>query len=270
MPKGNTYGNHVNPVNNSQGHFSRLGPSESAMAQFLYPFAFRDVVFWFDDFTQNVAANLADHYTLGTDACNTAFAKSAGSGGRITGTTAATAANFVAILTAADWLGDRNAGQEMRWQLDDVCDICWEQGFTDPLGDNTLGALNDIDTPSVTNCATDIAVIGQQTDATLTTAAFVTDGSTACMNTTKTDLGTYAPTAATYHTTRIQLATNAAAAFVFNACNVLVQSAQHGSVTACQIEGGTALTARLITGPIGACDAISSTIDYWALWQDRR
>lgn len=269
MPKGNTYGNHFRPLNNTQGHFGKLGPSESALAQFLYPFAWRDVVFWYDDFTQNIAANLSDHYTLGTDAGSTAFAKSAGAGGRIQAVTEAAAADYVGILTAVDWFGDLNAGQEMRWQVDNQVDAEFHQGFHDALGDNTLSVLNDIDTPSIQNCAVNVAVIARDTAQTLTTTAFITDGDTSCFNTTKTNLGTWIPVNATYHTTRIQLATNAAAAMVFDADNALQTSAQHGCATANSVEGGTGVQASLIYGTLG-CAAKTVTIDYWALWQDRR
>lgn len=268
MPDASAYGNYL--AGHTQFHLNAMGPSNSKLALFQFPFMFRDVVFWFDDFTQNIAANLADHYTLGTDCGSTAFAKNAGSGGRIQGATQGAAGDFVAILTGADWLGDQNAGSEMRWQIDDICNNCWEFGFTDPLGDNTLGALNDIDTPSVTNCAADIAVIGLQSDATLTTAAFVTEGSTACMAPTKTNLCTYAPTAAQYQATRVQLTGNASRAYVLDNNFALQTSAQHGCAVASQLEGGTAETVRLILGVVGACAAKTVTVDYWAIWQDRR
>lgn len=265
MPTGSSYGRRTN---NTKRHFDRLGPSESALAQFLYPFAFRDVVFWWDDFTQG-STTLSDNYTLGTDACSTAFAKNAGLGGRIQGVTQAAANDYIAILTGADWLGDNNAGQEMRWQTDNIVTSKWEQGFTDPLGDNTLPALSDIDTPSIANCGTDVAAIVRDTGQTLTTGAFLTDGGTACFNTTATTLAcSYTGTNSVYRATRIQIATNAAAGFVFGACNCLVASAQHGDTTANSIEGGTALTARLTYGTL-ACTAKTVTIDYWAIWMDR-
>lgn len=269
MPRGNDYGGITSNVANSQYHFGRLGPSRSAMAEFLYPFAFRDVVFWFDDFTQNVTANLSDHYTLATDACSVAFAKSAGLGGRIIATTEAAAADYVGILTGLDWFGDNNAGQEMRWQVDNQVGAKWHQGFHDALGDNTLTVLNDIDTPSITNCAVNVAIIGRDTGQTLTTTALVTDGDTSCFNTTKTNLGTWIPTNAQYHDTRIQLATNAAAAMVFDNNHVLQASANHGCATANSVEGGTAVQASLVYGTL-ACAAKAVTIDYWALWEDRR
>ena len=269
MPRGNTYGNVTTRIlRNTQGHFGRLGPSESALAQFLYPFAFRDVVFWWDDFTQG-RTTLTDDYTLGTDACSTAFAKNVGLGGRIQGVTQNTAVDYIGILTGADWFGDNNAGQEMRWQVDNQVTAKWHQGFHDPLGDNTLTAINDIDTPTITNCAVNLALIARDTSQTLTTTAFITDGCTCCFNATKTNLGTWIPTNSVYHVTRVQLATNAASAGVWDACNALQTSAQHGCVTANSVEGGTAMQASLIYGTL-ACVAKTVTADYWALWEDRR
>lgn len=268
MPRGGTYGRSVVPPN-SFPHFDRIGPSESAMARFLYPFAFRDVVFWFDDFTQG-RTTLSDDYTLGTDAGATAFVKSAGAGGRISGSSGASDDEAACILTGADWLGDNQCGMEIYWQIDDVATTRWEVGFSDPLTDNTLPAVSDVDTPAISNGATDVAMLHLDTDQTLTTSAFVTDGSTANMNTTATTLDpVYSMVAATYAAHRIQIITNAASLFVFGASHQLSHNVQHGTATANSIEGGVALTSRLFVGTRDTTPNVAIA-DYWAIWQDRR
>ena len=271
MPTAGSFGRQLTPTNSFR-HFDRFWPSESALAQFLFPFAWRDVVFWFDDFTQNIAANLSDHYTLGTDAGATAFAKNAGIGGRVQGNTGATDEEAVSLLTGADWNGDQQCGMEIRWQVNAVgtTPLGYETGFTDPQTDDTLPAVDDIDTPSIANGATDVALIRLSQSQTLKTEAFITDGSTANMNTTKTDLGTRSPTAATYLATRIQIVTDAAAGYHFDADFALLESAQHGSALANQIEGGVALTARFFGQTHTVSTELLFTLDYIAIWQNRR
>ena len=266
MPQGGTYGRLL--PGSDMRHFDRFGPSESALAQFLYPFAWRDVVFLFDDFIGH-DANLADHFILATDAGATAFDGNAGAGGRIQGSSGATDNEAVAILTRADWFGDNQCGMEIRWQPDTLTDYYFETGFTDPLTDDTLPTVTDVDTPAIGNGATDVALIHLDTDQTLKTEAFVTDGSTANMNTTATALGTREPTAATYLATRIQIVTNAAQGMHFDADYVLLESAQHGDATASQIEGGVALNARFFGGTRSTTPTIY-TLDYFAAWQNRR
>lgn len=268
MPTGGTYGRLL--PGSDFAHYQRFGPSESALAQFLYPFAFRSVVFDLFDFTLDGTATITDWFTLGTDANSTAFAKSAGQNGRIQGTAGdgSTDDVAVAILTATDYSGDQECGMEVRWQVDDLTDYSFETGFTDPLSDDTLPAITDIDTPAIGNGGADIAVIHLDTDQTLKTEAFATDGSTSNMNVTATSLGTRQPTAATYLATRVQIITNSASGFHFDNNFALLESAQHGAVLASQIEGGVALTARFY----GRTRATASTIyllDYFAAWQNR-
>lgn len=269
MPSGGSYGRLLRGPS-SFGHLDRIGPSESALAQYLYPIAFRDVAFVMDDFLQGPIANIGDHWTLGTDAGATAFAKSAGLGGRISGSSGASDNEAAAILSAADWFGDNQAGMEVRWQIDDVATTRWECGFSDPLSDDTLPAVSDVDTPAVANGATDVAMIHLDTDQTLTTAAFVTDGSTANMNTTASTLSpVYSMVAATYTAHRIQIVADAAQLLVFGTTDDLSHSVQHGTLTANSIEGGVALTARLFVGTRDTTPNVA-IVDYIMIWGNRR
>jgi hypothetical protein len=77
-------------------------------------------------------------------------------------------------------------------------------GFSDPMTDEALPCVTDVDTPAATsNGTTDLVIVHMDTDQTLTTMALVTRGGT---DTTaaKANLGTLAPSAATYQTVLIQ------------------------------------------------------------------
>lgn len=273
MPTAGSYGVRTNPASNSRRAINKFGPPESALAAFLFPFAFRDVSFWYDDFTQLAQANLSDHYTLtgGAGTAGAAFAKSNGLGGRLSGSTGTDDNEDVYILTALDWFGDNQCGGEMRLQHDVVTSWSVEIGFNDALTDTAVAAMDDVDTPSITNGAADVALFTLDTDETLQTLAFVSDGSTADMNTTATTLTTFTvPTAATYYTARVQINTNAPSGFIFNAQNSLVDAVRtHGSGTANSIEGGIPLQWRLGVLNRVAATAKVTLIDYIALWQNR-
>ena len=146
----------------------------------------------------------------------------------------------------------------------------------DPLTNETAAsnsAINDIDTPTITNGAADVALVGMDTSQTLITMAFITDGSTSNMNTTKTNLGTRTPTNATYMTVRVQLAgpaaTNAASCWVLDENGAIVENASHGAALASQIEGATLIHPRFFIEPVTTPAARTVDIDYWRVWQNR-
>ncbi len=247
-------------------HQGRFGPSESALNQFLYPFAWRNVSFIFDDFHQ--AATLTDWWTLAADACATTFATNAGAGGRIQGS--ATDNNqLVSITGSVDWFGDNNAGMEVKWQVDALTGYVFETGFSDAKTDDTLLGVTDIDCPTVGTGVTDTAVFILCTDQTLKTTAFVTDGGTACMASTATTMSAvYEPTAAVYNSMRVQTVGNASLGFIHDANNAVVRTVSHGCTIASQIEGGTGMTPFFLGGTRD-CNTETFTIDYIAVWQCR-
>jgi len=280
MPRGSEYGRQLYP--NGFKQLGKLGPSSSNQAYFLYPFAWRDVSFLFEDFRGDglLEAGVADfnegNWATDTSANGTDFAVPATNlvGGVATGVTGAFATDTVAIWGDDLWLGDLNAGCEFRFKIDDVDAQKFEVGFTDPLVDEKLVAVNDIDSPSVENGAADVALIARQTDATLDTLAFITDGSTSNMNSTKTNLGTRNYTNAIYGGARVQLSGNSAFGYVIDANSQIVELAGHGGpdksdpALESQIEGGTLVHARLIMEAL-TTSAITVDIDYIAVWQDR-
>lgn len=275
MATGSTFGNKIRP--GSQAHIETFTSANSELARFLYPFRWRDTVYVMDDFTgaalnthlwtaAKIASNGTDFDPPATQLAN----------GVCQGVTGAVAGDHVNLRSDAVWLGDNNVGIEIRLKVDNIDDAQWEFGLTDPLTGYTATAssiINDIDTPTITNGATDVALIGQDTGQTLTTMAFITDGSTTNMNTTKTNLGTLTPTNATYLTMRVQLAKTASAvaaahAYVFNDVDQLTDEAQHGSALASQIKGSVLMESRLYWEAL-TTSARTIDVDYIAIWQDR-
>lgn len=276
MATGKTYGNLLRP--SGAQHKNMFTSSESALAKFLYPIRWRDTVFVFDDFTgaalnthlwtaAKIASNGTDFDPPATQLAN----------GVCQGVTGAVAGDHVNLRSDAVWQGDLNCGIEIRWKIDNNTSNQWEMGFTDPLSGYTATAtsvINDIDTPTITNGATDVALIGQDTGQTLTTMAFVTDGSTSNMNTTATSLGTRTPTNATYLVCRVQLAKTASAvsaahAYVLDANDAVIEEAQHGSALANQIKGDVLLESRIYFEAL-TTSARTIDLDYIAIWGDRR
>ena len=277
MPSAGTYGNIAQP--SGFKHIDRFGPSESMLAKFLYPFAWRDVTFVFDDFLgggnqEPVATDFLEALWVAAGTNGTDFlAATNAAGGIARATTGGTNGEEQTLRGAAVWLGDLNCGMEIRYKVDDIDGQQSEIGFTDPLSGYAASAVNVIDTPTITNGAEDVALVARDSGATLTTQAFITDGSTSDMNTTKTNLGTRTPTNATYQVVRIQLANATAgitssSAYIISETGVLQERAEHGGVLASQIKGGVLIQPWFYMEPL-ASSAIIIDIDYWAIWQDR-
>lgn len=276
MPHGNQYGNKIRPSGHS--HIQRFTSTESELAKFLYPIAWRDTTFIVDDFT-GTAIDTSLWLTAKIASNGTNFAPNATqiASGILTGVTGNGAAgDHVSVRNGASWAGDYNCGMEIRWRIDNNSAVQWETGFNDPMTSYTntaSSAINDIDTPTITNGTTDVALVGMDTQQTLTTMAFITDGSTSNMNTTKTNLGTRTPTNSTFQTIRVQLAQTAsavaaAACFVLDNNNALQEQASHGSVLASQIKGDVLLEPRFYVETT-TTGSLTVDIDYIAVWQDR-
>ena len=143
----------------------------------------------------------------------TAFAYNATRGGTAQALTGATANDAVAIYRAQTFLDPNdNPFMIVRWKANAVTGFSFEIGFSDPKNDEALPGVSDVDTPTVENGVTDILCVHMDTNQTLTTAALVADGTTG--SATKTDIGTYTPTADTYQTSILGVRDN----FGFCAC----------------------------------------------------
>lgn len=224
----------------------RIGGSNFALTKFLHPLAFHDVTLIHDEFGGDTLNG--DLYTTSADTNATAFAAASTQSlnGVLQGSTGTTDDDGISILGPAIWRGDNNCVLMVRMAVLAVSGIAdgadyaafsLEMGFADVITDTTLPVCTDVDTPTIANGASDAAVLHIDTDQTLTTMAFVTDGSTTGMNATATTLSpVFTPAANTYYWYTVGLAGNAAYAMIDGARLVA-----HGAATASQVEGGTLL-----------------------------
>ena len=253
--------------------FSARSLSESVqdpgfLRAFLSPLAFGDMRFYLDDFEGDTID--LDKWIVDGDSGTTNFAMTATNTvarSTISANTAADDNEFVTIYGHCNFSGDKNAGLAVRWMINDVTDVCFEIGFSDPLTDYTLPAINDIDTPSITNGATDVAVIVRDTDQSLTTVALVgaNAGTVA-----KSNLGTWAPTASEWYTTIIQLDGDDIFTATFNTTtpqSPILQSGTEKSLVA-GIDGSVLVEPRFTFGN-RTTDGYLPEIDFIALWADR-
>ena len=235
--------------------------SPQGMAIASFPNLYRDQVFHLDDFLVDTL-NL-DFWVLSTDGTATAFAITPALGGTIRGNAGETDNGYLAINGPIIFSGDKNAGMEVRLKLDAITAVTFEIGFTDALSDETLPAVTDVDTPATGNGATDVAVVHLDTDQTLQSAAFVGESTGSTYAAQKVNLA-FTPTAATYFTVRVQLATDNAFCAIFDANGAVVKE---GSLSLA-LEGATLVRPHVIIGTRSVSDRVPD-IDYIAVWQDR-
>lgn len=260
-------------VRRNVGGFKHLdqfaGGPRSAMQEFLYFQARRDVVERFWDFTE-LALDTTNDWTTNGGTGSTVFAIPSTKlvGGAITGATGTNGTESnrcVNLYNDPIWSGDKNAGVEFRFKIGAaVTDIEFACGFIDTHATITTAVplFGDVDTPTLATGIGDAALVGMDTAQTLTTLALVTLGSTP-YSAAKTNIGTIAPTAATYFTIRIQLIGDTVIAQVDDA------TANNTVVTkASGIEGGVLVRPIFtISGPTATTKTFD--IDYIRCWQDR-
>jgi hypothetical protein len=268
---GSDYGRFSNTGPSARANnFDRIAAPRALMAA-LYPYMYQDTVFVFDDFTGDTFDTFK--WAMDGDTGTTNFAPlaegSTVANGVIAGATSTDDNEAVSIRGMAVWQGDKNCGMEIRWRVvtHPADEVFFEMGFTDPLTDYTLPAINDIDTPTITNGAVTVAVLAMDPDQTLKTAAFVTDGD-ATYATAKVNVGTFTPTAANWYTTRIQLIGDTGICSVFDSNTPSARSLISEVSAVTKIEGGTLVQPWAIFGNRGTT-GFAPQIDYIAVWQDR-
>lgn len=212
-------------------------------------------------------------WTTTADAGTTAFAHQVATRGRLFCTLDGGDEEGCGIHgTKVQWYGDQDCGMCVIFKLDAITNIRFEAGLTTVPSDVTLPIAGDPDTPTVGNGGTDVAIVGMDTTETLTTMWFITEGSTASMNVTKTDLGTLTPTADTYMGIKVFAKGDNFTAEVFDATPdsgyPVLARASHGDTIASRVEGGTPLTPWFFFQATEA-EAKTATIDYMAVWQNR-
>jgi len=252
-------------------HLDRFaGGPASAMQTFLYPYAFRDVCRFEDDFLVDTI-NL-DYWTTnaGTGATAWAVPATPGFGGTITAATGtdATAGNRVVNLYGPPiYRGDNGAGMEVRLQVSANTSIEFSLGFIDTHTTITTPVVlvPDVDTPTFAAGMGDAALIHLDTAETLATAALVCLGSGALNAGSKDALGTYLPTAATYLRAKVQIGGDG------NQVTGTIQEGDGPETVASRasgIEGGTLIRPIVVISGVTATSR-TVTIDYARAWCDR-
>lgn len=240
----------------------------SPMAGFLWPLS-RQAIVYRNHFTSTI---LTADLTVSSDASCTDFVSTYGAGTHAAvGACDANDNQAISIIGANGlWCGDKNCGMLAIVKSSVVTTLNFEIGFIDAASDKTLPVVSDVDAPTIANGGGDLAVVHMDADQTLTTAAFVTEGSTASMVPTKTNLSTWAPTADTYFGVTVQLTGNAAQCQIFDPTLEgwpRLHYAAHGSAIASQVEGGVALKPWIFFRTRLAAVKTWS-IDYLEVWQD--
>lgn len=240
---------------------------KSDLYEFLSMYATRDIQYECFEFTGSSGGLANGEYwileTSGTGNAN--FAITVASGGYAQGDTGTLDNGTTALFGPIIYSGDENCGMEVRMQSDAVIEANMETGFTDAIEGSNASAVSDVDTPAAT--ASDLAVVQYDTDQTLTTLAFVTDGSTASQNVAATTfVTTTALTAGSYGDFRVQCVGNHAAAWM----NGILEADHNVANTqaAGALEGGVLLM-PFVYWRTRSTTAKFPKIQYLSVWQDR-
>lgn len=189
---------------------------KSDLFEFLSLYAHADVNMKNFQFTSAADFTNADYWTVAKNSGtgNANFVLQVASGGYIQADTGTGDNDSVSLVGPIIYSGDENCGMEIRVQTDDITSVNFEIGFIDAVPGSDGSGVSNIDTPALT--ANDAALIQLDTDRTITTLAFATDGSTASQDAAATTFAAPAGTNmvnATWHTFRIQLVANFAVAW---------------------------------------------------------
>lgn len=226
-------GLHDEPL--SFSHIKQITPIQSHLANFLKGFASEDVYYRKWDFDGDAIVD--DFWIMDGDTGSSLFSPPATQElcGVLSGATGATDNNAISMRGQPVIKGDKRAYMHAHFSLSAVTSVQFEVGLIDAVTDATAPVITDVDTPASGNGGADIAVIHLDTDQTLTTAAFVCDGSTTGMNCAKTTLSpAFTPTADTMVCVRILVDVNDASLIVDNKRVYYVTKSKN-------IEGGTLL-----------------------------
>lgn len=251
----------------SMGHI--LDPQ--TLKRLLFPNAWQGNRFLLDDFEGDAINTFLWTSTGGTGP--TAFAiPAAGStvaGSIVKGDTSTDDNEGIEIYGHPTWCGDKNAGMAVRWRSSVIDLTIQELGFTDPLTDQTLQALGDIDTPTIGNGAVTVALQARDASQTLTTTALITDGD-ATYATGKVNHGTFLPVVDTWYTSIIQLVGDTVLSYIYNSdtasAPTLVAGGFQSAVNA--IEGATLVQPHFFFGN-KTSNSASVDLDFMAVWADR-
>lgn len=237
----------------------------------LFPNAWQGNRFILDDFEGDTLNTFL--WSVDGDTGTTSFAiPAAGStiaASIIKGDTSTDDNEGISIYGHATWSGDKNAGMAVRWRSSVVALTYQELGFTDPLTDYTLPAINDIDTPTITNGAVTVAVQARDASQTLTSMALIADGDSTYA-TSKVNHGTFTPSVDTWYTSIVQLNGDTVFSYIYDSntpsAPTLVAGGFQSAVAA--VEGGTLVQPWFFFGN-KTSNSASVDLDFIAVWADR-
>lgn len=241
--------------------------SPRGVLQATYPIDPARSVFLFEDFLQDTLN--VDLWTLTKDTNATNFAANAAQGGTIRATAGTTDTEGVGIYGFNVWSGNKNCGMDVRMKFDQITNGSFEIGFADTATDFKDPIISDIDVVTAGNGAGDFAMIKRDTAQTLTTGALATLGSTP-YTVTKSNLATWAPTAAVYFIARVQIIGDSVFGAIFDTNGGLVVSTSIAAVAAGAggIAGAVALRPFVNVTRTATANVVAD-IDYIRVWQDR-
>ncbi len=223
--------------------------------QSLDRFATKDVVHAKFDFTEK-ALDTTNVWDVAAGATATTWAISAGLNGRILGVGGTTAATSGLQLATPQGLfsGDKNAGMEIRYQIDDITECRLEFGFVDALPSVNTTVVNDLSTPTFNTTAQAALYLYDHTGSTTTTGGYFIGSD---VDASKVATTSRRPVNDTYQVVRIQLLADRA---LFWIDGVLMGSGA--------IQGGDALKLAVSFKGSSTNDH-NLLIDYIEYWADR-
>ena len=241
------------------------------LKRMLFPNAWHGNRFVLDDFEGDTLNTFL--WTVAGDTGTTSFAipaeGSTVAASIVRGDTSTDDNEGISIYGAATLSGDKNAGMAVRWRSSVIAATYQEMGLVDPLTDYTLPAINDIDTPTITNGALTVAVQARDASQTLTSMALITDGDNT-YTTAKTNHGTFTPSVDNWYTSIIQADGDTVLSYIYDTNTPSAPSLVSGGFVSklAGFEGGTLVQPWFFFGNKTSNSAVVD-LDFIAYWADR-
>jgi len=241
------------------------------LKRMLFPNAWHGNRFVLDDFEGDTLNTFL--WTVAGDTGTTSFAipaeGSTVAASIVRGDTSTDDNEGISIYGAATLSGDKNAGMAVRWRSSVIALTYQEMGLVDPLTDYTLPAINDIDTPTITNGALTVAVQARDASQTLTSMALITDGDSTYA-TAKTNHGTFTPSVDNWYTSIIQTDGDTVLSYIYDTNTPSAPSLVSGGFVSklAGFEGGTLVQPWFFFGNKTSNSAVVD-LDFIAYWADR-
>ena len=234
----------------------RIG-TKDPIFKFLEYQALKDAVFYKDDF--DYVALDANRWVVTTKGSTaTEWAVSAGLNGRILGVGGTTAASsgLQFLSPIACFSGDKNAGFEIRYQIDDITECRLEMGFVNAFPSINSPCVNNLSTPTFTT-TTNAAIYCYNHTGSTTTSGLYCIGTATVGAANKTATTTKRPVNNTSQVVRIQM--------IGNTVHMWIDGVYMAAAT---MEGGDAMKFG-VNFKGNSTNDHNWLVDYIAHWVDR-